>query len=38
MLPMAVVDERDSPYFEAVNWLFIVENGCGPTPQGGPRD
>lgn len=36
-LPMAVVDERDRPWFQTVCWLFIMENGCVPTSQGGPE-
>ena len=35
--PMAVLDERDSPWFQTIYWLFIVENGCIPTSQGGPE-
>ena len=34
MLPIAVVDERDSPWF---HWLFILKNGCIPTSHGGPE-
>jgi hypothetical protein len=34
-LPMAVVDERDRPWFQTVCWLFIMENGCVSTSQGG---
>jgi hypothetical protein len=35
MLPM--VDKRDSSWFQTVYWLFIKENGCVPTSQGGPK-
>ena len=35
--PMAVLDERDSPWFQTIYWLFIVENGCIPPSQGGPE-
>jgi hypothetical protein len=37
MLSMAVLDERDSPWFQNGYWLFIVEKGFVPTSQGGPN-
>ena len=37
MIPREVVDERDSPYFQTVYWLFIMENGDVPISQGGPE-
>jgi hypothetical protein len=30
MLPMAILNERDSSWFQTVYWLFIMENGCIP--------
>jgi hypothetical protein len=37
MLPMVVLYKRDSPWFQTVCWLLIVENGYIPTSQGGPE-
>jgi hypothetical protein len=37
MLHTAVHDERGSPWFQTIYWLFIRKNGCVPPPQGGPE-
>lgn len=37
MLSMVVFNERDSPWFQTVYCLFIMENGCVPTSQVGPE-
>jgi hypothetical protein len=37
MLPMVVLDERDSPWFQTVYWLFIMESESIPTSQGRPE-
>ena len=36
-VPMEVLHEKDSPWFQTVNWLFIVENGCILYHHGGPE-
>lgn len=38
MLLIVVLDEGDSPWLQTDYRLFIVENGCTPTSQGGPGD
>jgi hypothetical protein len=35
--PWQFSNERDSPCFQTVYWLFIMENGCMPTSQLGPE-
>jgi hypothetical protein len=35
MLPKVVLNERDSPWFQIIYWLLIMENGCIPTSQSG---
>lgn len=37
MLSMVVFNERDSPWFQTVHWLYIMENGCITTSQVGPE-
>ena len=29
----SVLDERDSPWFQTIYWLFIMENGYLQSPQ-----
>jgi hypothetical protein len=37
MLPMEVFNGRDSPRFQTVDQLFIIENRCMPPPQSSPE-
>lgn len=37
MLPVAVLDGRQSMLIQTIQSLFIMENGCIQPPQGGPE-
>ena len=37
MIPMLVLDGRDSPWFQTVYWLLILEYGYIPPSLGGPE-